>query len=153
MRKKWVMGFLALLWVVVLFQSKATFAGPFTDELSKCILESTSKKDRIALVRWMFAAASVHPAVKPLSSVTEEQLEEANKQTADLFMRLLTESCRQQTKKALRYDGDAALRTSFHTLGTVAGQDLFSDPTVAAGLDGLKRHLDEEKLRQLKSTE
>ena len=153
MQNKWVMLVFGLFMAVALFQPRGSFAGPFTDELSKCILESTSKTDRIALVRWMFAAASVHPAVKPLSSVTEKQLDEANKQTADLFMRLLTESCRQQTKKALKYEGDAALRTSFHTLGTVAGQDLFSDPKVAAGLDGLKRHLDEERLRQLKSTD
>jgi hypothetical protein len=52
----------------------------------------------------MFSAVSLHPAVKPIASVTEEQLNEANKKAAKLFSRLLTESCELQTKRALKYE-------------------------------------------------
>lgn len=38
-------------------------AGPYADALSKCLVESTSQRDRTELVRWFFASASLHPAV------------------------------------------------------------------------------------------
>ena len=153
MYKNWKIICFTLFLVTAVFQIKWTYAGPFTDELSKCIVESTSAEDRIALVRWMFTAASLHPAVKPIALVTQKQREEANKQTAELFNRLLTESCKEQTKKALKYEREIAIRKSFQTLGIVAGQELFSNPKVNAGMMGIEKYLDEDKLLELKPTD
>ena len=41
----------------------------------------------------------------------------ANRETARLFDRLLTESCIEQTRQAVKYEGAAALQTGFQTLG------------------------------------
>lgn len=124
-------------------------AGPYADDLSKCLLESTTKQDRVDLVQWMFAAASAHPAVQPYSSVTEEQLDAANKKMADLMMRLLTETCRETTIKALKYEGLATIESSFNLLGQVAGQELFASPEVAEALTGMEKYFDESKLEAL----
>ncbi len=132
--------------VLLLFQANAVFAGPYTDDLSKCILESTTTDDRTALVKWMFVAFALHPAVKPLASVSKQQVEEANKQTAALVMKLLTESCTQQAQLAIKYEGQTAIRTSFQMLGQVAAKELFADPDVAAGLTGLEKYFDKNKL-------
>ena len=126
-----------------------TYAGPYTNDLSKCLVESTSIRDRIDLVKWMFSAASLHPAVSSIASVSEEQLDAANKSVADLVMKLLTESCRQEAEKALKYEGEATFQASFQVLGQVAGQELFASPEVAAAMSGLGKHLDEEKLKSL----
>jgi hypothetical protein len=118
----------------------------YTDTLSKCLVESTTTKDRNNLVRWVFAAASQHPAVKDMSAVTDEQLDQANKQLAELFIKLLTESCVEETKKAIAYEGTGTLPASFETLGRVAGVELFSSPEVNACMAGMQKHLDKEKL-------
>ena len=44
-------------------------AGVFADELSRCLVKSSSTDDRVLLVQWMFAALSLHPAVQPMISV------------------------------------------------------------------------------------
>jgi hypothetical protein len=124
-------------------------AGPYTDELSKCLVASTTAADRVDLVKWMFAAASSHPAVRPMSTVTPAQLDAANRKMGALVMRLLTETCVQQTRDALKYEGAATLQTSFQVLGQVAGRELFTSPEVKEALSGLDQYVDGEKVQAL----
>ncbi len=139
----------AIVVVAALAAAAPALAGPYTDDLSKCLVESTTVDDRADLVKWMFAAASLHPAVRSFTSVSEEQLDAANKRMADLTTRLLTESCRDQTRKALRYEGPVTIQLSFQVLGQVAGQEMFSSPEVAQALSGLQKHFDPAKLQSL----
>lgn len=139
----------AILAVLMLSFSQVQ-AGVYGDEMAKCLVESTTPEDRTDLVRWMFVAISLHPAVEALSSVTDEQMNKANEDAANLFMRLLTESCREATEKALQYEGQAVLETSFGVLGQVAGGEIFAAPEVGAVLAGLESYMDSEKLNELK---
>ncbi len=76
-------------------------AGLYTDDLSRCLVESTSTADKVSLVKWMFTAAAFHPAVSSIASVSEKQLVNTNKEIAELFTKLLTESCKEQSKKSI----------------------------------------------------
>ena len=98
----------------------SAIAGIYADELGKCLVESTSQRDRLDLVQWLFSAASLHPAVEPITSVSEEQLDASNKTIAELVTELLTDSCRSETEKALQYEGMSTLETAFTVLGQVA---------------------------------
>jgi hypothetical protein len=124
-------------------------AGPYTDDLSKCLVASTTVQDRNDLVRWMFSAAAFHPAVRSIASVSKEQLEEANINTAKLFTKLLTESCRKQTIHALQYEGESTVQASFQVLGSVAGKELFASPEVTNAIAGMNKYLDKEKFASL----
>jgi hypothetical protein len=126
-------------------------AGPYSDDLAKCLVGKTTEADRVAFVQWMFAALSAHPAVKPLSTVSAEQLEEANKRTANLFTKLLAESCLNESRAALKYEGTKAFESSFRVLGDIAGRELFESREVAAAMAGLEKHFDEEKLKAVVS--
>jgi hypothetical protein len=123
-------------------------AGPFSDDLAKCLVTSTTVDDRATLVRWFFVAASLHPAVAPVSAVSEDQLDANNRIVADLFMRLLTDACRNEAREALKFEGPSTFETSFQVLGEVAGQEMFSHPLVNAGIMGMASLLDEEKLQE-----
>lgn len=137
---------------ILLIQISPAFAGSYTDDLTKCIVESTTTEDRTEFVKWVFSAVSLHPAVKSITSVSEAQLEEANKKTAKLFMRLLTDSCMQKAEKAIKYEGQIALQSSFQILGQIAGQELFSSPEVTAAMESLAKHIDIEKIESLLGT-
>lgn len=141
--------------ITVIFSANAVTsanAGTYTNHLSECLVESTSTRDRIALVKWMFSAASLHPAVKPIALVSEQQLDEANKNAAHLFTKLLTDSCKQETQKALKFEGNLTLQASFEVLGQIAGRELFSSPEVNAAMSGMEKYLDQEKLNSLTKT-
>ena len=132
--------------VAALGSASPARAGTYVDDLGKCIVEATTVDDRAAFVRWMFAAATLHPAVKTLANVPAERLDPETRATAGLFMRLLTESCREQAQKAVKYEGPIAIAAAFQVLGQVAGRELFSSPEVAAGLAGMEKYLDKDKL-------
>jgi hypothetical protein len=113
------------------------WAGVYSDDLTKCLVQSSNSADHTVLVRWMFSALSLHPAVQPMSSVTSQQRDEANKQVEALFSRLLTHDCQTQAVNALKYEGTSAVGVSFRVLGQVAARDLMSDPNVEKGIGGL----------------
>jgi len=139
----------SLLALALLVAPAVARAGVYSDDLARCLVDSTSKEDRIALVQWMFAAASAHPAVKPMTSVSADEIDAANKRMADLIVRLLTESCADQARKAIQYEGNSTIETGFTVLGQVAGKELFQSPEVAGALSGVEKYLDGDKLKSL----
>lgn len=145
------MGFLTIS--AMLAMSPAAKAGPYADDLARCLVESTTPDDRTALVKWMFSAAAAHPAVTSLVQVTEQQLDQANRVAAGLFTRLLTDSCKPAVQTALKYEGQVVLQQAFQVLGQVAGQELFTSPEVTRAMAGLERHLDEQDLQQALGTQ
>jgi hypothetical protein len=144
---------LAIIAISFLSMGQIAYAGPYTDQLSKCLVESTSIRDRNDLVVWMFASASQHPAVQDIVSVTDEQLDDANRKMADLLMNLLTEACHDETAAAFAYEGQSTIEASFTVLGSVAGREMFSSPSVGEAMSGMNKYLDEAKLKDVFKTE
>lgn len=126
--------------------SGVSTAGVYTDDLSRCLVDSSTPSDKTTLVKWMFTSMALHPDVKPMSAVTPEQRDLANKAVADMFMKLMTETCLEQSKKAIQYEGEFAIQQGFTILGQVAGKELFANPNVAQALSGLGKHIDGKKL-------
>ena len=123
-------------------------AGPYSDDLGKCLVASTTAADKNALVKWMFATAALHPAVKSIAAVTDAERAQSTRSTAELFEKLLTESCPSQAQQALKYEGAVALQTGFQLLGQVAARELFADPGVSRGLADLGKYIDGQKIEQ-----
>jgi hypothetical protein len=122
------------------------WAGPYGDDLAKCLVKSTTTEDKSTLVQWMFAMSSLHPDVKQLSAVSPAKRADLNKQFAGMMTTLLTESCLNETRDALNYEGTETLVQGFTVLGQVAGRELFSNPDVAAGMGELEGLFDNKKL-------
>lgn len=123
-------------------------AGPYGDDLSRCLVEKTTAQDRQELVRWIFGAVAAHPAVSSIVTVAEDQRTDSSRKAAGLFTRLLTEDCIQQTKAAVATEGEMTIQQSFQVLGQLAGKELFNDPAVEAVVAEMAQHLDDQKLEE-----
>jgi hypothetical protein len=126
-------------------------AGAYSDSLSECLVGKSTMDDHAILVRWMFVAMSKHPSVSSLATLSDAQVDKANQQMAELFTRLMTETCRSQAKLALKNEGGVAVQQSFEKLGQLAGSELFINPNVAQGMSGITKYFDTKKLEELKS--
>ena len=124
-------------------------AAPYSDDMAKCLVASTSQKDKVALVRWMFANAALHPDVASIARVSAQERGELDRTVAALLERLLAESCRKQTEDAIRYEGPVAFQLSFQVLGQVAMKELMSNKDVAAGFEGFAKYVDVKKIEAL----
>ena len=124
-------------------------AGPYTDDLSKCLVASTTVDDRLSLARWMFLSFAAHPSVAGIVTTKPADVDKANAEFGVLFMKLLTDSCREKTKAALSYEGPIAIQLSFQVLGQVAGMELARSPEVQARMSGVSKQIDAGKIKAL----
>jgi hypothetical protein len=137
-----------ILSFLVLTSSFSAHAGPFSDELSRCLVRSTTETDQVVLIRWIFAAMSAHPEVNALSKITAEQNQQLNQEAADLFVDLLAKRCQTETSQAVKYEGEKSIESSFSVLGQVAMQGLMSHKNVVEFLSGLERSMDKETMEK-----
>jgi len=117
-------------------------AGPYSDDLAKCLVKHASTADHEALVRWMFAALAAGPAVHDIAKATPEQRAAISQTAGRMFVRLVTQDCHAETVAALKYEGAAAMEFGFNTLGNVAARDLMTDPAVQAEMSSLDKGMD-----------
>lgn len=129
--------------------ANVSLAGVYSDDMAKCLVASTSKKDKTDLVRWIFANAALHPDVVSISRISADSRDKLNRSTAALMERLLTQTCRKQTQDAMRYEGPIAMQLSFQVLGQVAMKELMSDKAVSAGFEAFSKYLDKSKIEAL----
>jgi hypothetical protein len=135
--------------LVFLSASVPSSAGPFGDEMAKCLVRATTPADKSVLVQWMFAFMTLHPEVKQFASVTAAQREALNKRMGDLVVALLSDRCVNESREALKNEGAGTIESSFALLGQVAAQALFTHPDVANGLADFGKAVDGEKLKAL----
>jgi len=129
-----------------LIPHRPAVAGPFADDLSACLTDSTSQTDRTALIQWIFAAVSVHPDLNQLVQVTETERTQIEQQAANIFQRLLTEDCDVEAKAAFVNEGINGVQDSFGTLGIIAAEGLFENPAVISGLTNIANYVDLQTL-------
>jgi hypothetical protein len=104
-----------------LFCAPVAYAGPYIDDLSKCLVKSTGPDDQIVFMHWMFSAFSLQPAVSGLTTITAEQRAGFDKKAANLFVRLMRADCRQQTIDAVRNEGSAAMQSKLFGQAAMRG--------------------------------
>lgn len=125
----------------------------YTDQLTDCLVKSTTSQDRITFAKWFYSGIFFHPALQSIATVSEVKIEEAKKNAAELYLTLITQTCRQQMEDALKFDGKESIKTSAKMLGRVAARELFKSPEVTAGQEKFKHFFakifDDEKLKQL----
>ena len=123
--------------VSALFCTAIAHAGPYTDDLSKCLVRSTSSNDEVTFMKWMFSALALHPAISSLASITPQQRAEFQKNAAALIVRLVTADCRQQALNSVKYEGVNEMETSFSVFGQAAMRDLMTNTSVSEGMSTL----------------
>lgn len=131
--------------------SLSALAGPYSDDLAKCMVESATKEDRQVFAQWMVAAMAQSPSVSSMVNVSAESMDKANAAAAAMATRLVTEACKDKAKKALRYEGAQVMPMSFSVLGEALMNELFSSPEVRKAMAGLDQKFDKKKLEELKN--
>ena len=139
-------GFSALIAVALLGSAQLATAGPTVDQLSNCLVKSTTATDKKTVLQWTFVALSTHPDLKAYSNVTDVQKEQLDKSLATVLQRILVEQCSSQTKAVIAAEGVQAVGDSFQELGQITGEEILKNPEVKGQLKGVIRYVDLNKL-------
>jgi hypothetical protein len=136
----------ALLAVALCGAASLASAGPTVDQLSQCLVKSTTAADKTAVLQWTFVALSSHPELKVYSNVSTEQKTALDQKLAQTLQRILVEQCSTQTKAVIQAEGLQAVGDSFQELGSITGEEILKTPEVKDQLKGVVRYIDLNKL-------
>lgn len=134
------------LFATVFGFATAAIAGPASDSLGTCMIESLGSKDKKQLGQWIFFAMATHPDTKEYSRVPAEVQKNANEYIGKLVTQLLSENCAEKVKIAAKEEGPEAIKTAFELVGKIAIQELMSNKEVAASIADYAKFVDNEKL-------
>ena len=148
MRKK-ILYIFTVLTFLLNISNQPTFAGPFSDEMAKCLVSSTNDRDITKLVKWIFRVYGDHPEVSYMIDLSDREKKVIDKDVANIFTRLLSEDCIDETKKALDYEGDKVMFNAFEILGSVASKGIVESPDVMKSINKFVELIDYEKLDYL----
>lgn len=126
--------------------TQITQAGPTVDQLSDCLVKSTTAADKTAVLQWTFVALSSHPDLKAFSQVSATQKEQLDRNLAGVLQRIIVEQCSAQTKAVIQAEGIQAVANSFQELGQSSGEEILKNPEVKEQLKGVVRYIDLNKL-------
>lgn len=121
-------------------------AGVYGDDLAKCLVERTSDADKILLAQWIYTVISVHPSAASLGKISDADREAVAERAGKVFETLLTDSCREQAAKTIKYEGTDALGNGFKVLGEIAMTTLLGDPGVSAESQNFVKYVDQAKI-------
>ena len=133
--------------LAAIFNPSPAVAGVYGDELSKCLVEKTSDDDKIILIQWIFTVMSVHPSAASLAKVSDTDRIAVAKRTGKVLETLLTGSCKDQTVKAVKYEGVDSLKGSFEALGEIAVNSIQSNARVSEESGAFLKYVDEAKIK------
>ncbi|ACQ94267.1 conserved hypothetical protein [Tolumonas auensis DSM 9187] len=129
--------------------SSNALSGPFSDDLSRCLLKKTNDTDKVLLMQWIFVAISKHPDVNNFTSISKKESNLVSKNTALLIQDLVVNRCHDEAKQALKYEGDKAWGDSFKLFGEVAMSGLMKNSKVEAYMNEMDNYFDKNKLSTL----
>ncbi len=132
-----------LFFIIVLIFSLNVKAGIYGDQFTECLVNNTSERDKIILVKWMFIAMGQHPILKREFPISESRKESADIAVADYITYLLTSSCYEETKNVMTHEGEEAFIKSFELLGELAMMLVIEDTDVLNSLEDYVNHLDQ----------
>ena len=135
-----------LIGLALMGATQMSVAGPTVDQLSDCLMKSTTATDKTAVLQWTFVALSSHPDLKAFSNVTDAQRTQLDKNLAQVLQRILVEQCSAQTKAVIQAEGLQAVGDSFQELGQITGEEILKNPEVKGQLQSVLRYVDLNKL-------
>ena len=140
------MGKTFLMAAAVTGFTQMTMAGQTVDQLSDCLMKSTTEADKTTVLQWTFVALSSHPDLQAFSQVSTDQKQQLDKNLAQVLQRIMIEQCAAETKAVIQTEGIEAVGNSFQELGRTTGDAILKNPEVKQQLKGVIRYLDVGKV-------
>ena len=139
---------LILILILITFNQTTSQAGQYSNNFANCLMQKTTERDKVVLVRWAFSAMAHHSALKDEFNIPESKFTKHEIAVADYVQYILGTVCFKETKNVLKYEGDEAFLKAFEMLGEIAFLSLMEEATVSNALENYVTHIDPEFLRK-----
>ena len=129
--------------------SSLVISGPYQDNLSKCIIEKTTKEEKSLLMKWMFVIISEHPSIPENYKISNKDKVLSDIDMANIVMNIFQIYCTTEAKQAYEYEGENSITESFKLLGEVAMRNLMNNDDVNMAVGRFTNYIDEEEFMSI----
>ncbi len=133
---------LILILILIIFNQTTSQAGQYSNNFANCLMQKTTERDKVVLVRWAFSAMAHHSALKEEFNIPKSKFTKHEIAVADYVQYILGTVCFKETKNVLKYEGDEAFLKAFEMLGEIAFLSLMEEATVSNALENYVTHID-----------
>ena len=137
-----------LILILGVFYQTSSLAGQYSDKFANCLMQKTTDRDKIVLVRWAFSALAHHSALRDEFNIPKSKFTKHEIAVADYVQYILGTVCFKETKNVLKYEGDEAFLKGFELLGEIAFLSLTNETAVAEALENYVIHIDPEFIKK-----
>ena len=137
-----------LILILGVFYQTSSLAGQYSDKFANCLMQKTTDRDKIVLVRWAFSALAHHSALRDEFNIPKSKFTKHEIAVADYVQYILGTVCFKETKNVLKYEGDEAFLKGFELLGEIAFLSLTNETAVAEALENYVIHIDPEFIKR-----
>jgi hypothetical protein len=134
--------------ILIIFYQTSSQAGQYSNEFANCLMQKTTDRDKIVLVRWAFSALAHHSALRDEFNIPKSKFTKHEIAVADYVQYILGTVCFKETKNVLKYEGDEAFLKGFELLGEIAFLSLTNETAVAEALENYVIHIDPEFIKR-----
>ena len=134
--------------IFFLFFQTHSLAGQYSDRFTNCLMEKTTDRDKIVLVRWVFSVIAQHSALSTEFQISSDKVRNHEIAVADYMQYILGTVCFQETKDVLNYEGVDAFGEAFELLGELAMLSLMEDQRVNVAFENWIKYLDPNFLKK-----
>ena len=134
--------------ILIIFYQTSSQAGQDSDKFANCLMQKTTDRDKIVLVRWAFSALAHHSALRDEFNIPKSKFTKHEIAVADYVQYILGTVCFKETKNVLKYEGDEAFLKGFELLGEIAFLSLTNETAVAEALENYVIHIDPEFIKR-----
>ena len=134
--------------ILITFYQTTSQAGQYSDKFANCLMQNTTERDKVVLVRWAFSAMAHHSALKEEFNIPNSKFTKHEIAVADYVQYILGTVCFKEAKNVLKYEGDEAFLKGFELLGEIAFLSLTNETAVAEALENYVIHIDPEFIKR-----
>ena len=134
--------------ILIIFYQTSSQGGQYSDKFANCLMQKTTARDKIVLVRWAFSALAHHSALRDEFNIPKSKFTKHEIAVADYVQYILGTVCFKETKNVLKYEGDEAFLKGFELLGEIAFLSLTNETAVAEALENYVIHIDPEFIKR-----
>ena len=134
--------------ILITFYQTTSLAGQYSNKFANCLMQKTTERDKVVLVRWAFSAMAHHSALKEEFNIPKSKFTKHEIAVADYVQYILGTVCFNEAKNVLNNEGDEAFLKAFEMLGEIAFLSLMEEASVSNALENYVTHIDPEFLKK-----
>ena len=87
--------------IIFFFVQTNSFSGEYLNRFANCLMQNTTDRDKVVLVRWMFSAVAQHSALESEFNISVEKSTNHEIAVADYMQYILGSICLEEAKNVL----------------------------------------------------